>query len=161
MTFYSLVFVLHLWIDQIMLFAGENMLSFEAFRQPKMAGNRAIVVFCDTTEIRWLRCLKRGFRHCAVVLEVEDGWILCDSLSNKTFIKQIFNMNSEALVQRFLAAGLHAVEVDVRTPPRRLAPPLPYSCVEGVKRILGIHAWTILTPWQLYKHLVREPKIRY
>jgi hypothetical protein len=141
--------------------ASENLLNFEACPQPKMAGNRAIVVFCDTTEIRWLRCLKRGFRHCAVVLEVEGGWVLCDCLSNKIYIKQIFDSSPEKLVQRFLAAGLHAVEVGVKTPPRRLAPPLPYSCVEGVKRILGIHAWTILTPWQLYQHLIREPKIRY
>ncbi len=142
-----------------MLFTRKNLLVFGVDAKPSLEGNRAIVVFCDATEIRWLRCLKRGFRHCAVILEVDGGWILCDPLSNITLLKQLDDSDSDELIQRLLSAGLHALEVGVKTPPPRLAPPLPYSCVEGVKRILGIHAWTILTPWQLYRHLIAEPKI--
>ena len=32
----------------------------------------------------------------------------------------------------------------------------PYSCVESVKRILGIRAGLVLTPWQLYRHLYKR-----
>jgi len=119
---------------------------------------RAIVVFRDATEIRWLRILKRGFRHCAVLVEVEQGWVLCDALSNKTVVKQIFDRSSQEIVERLAAAGLHAIEVRVQTPPARMAPILPFTCVEAVKRILGIHAWSIVTPWQLYRHLVQGQK---
>ena len=119
---------------------------------------RAIVVFRDATEIRWLRFLKRGFRHCAVLVEVEGGWVLCDALSNKTVIKHIFIGYSWEIVGRLGAAGLHAIEVRMQTPPARMAPILPFTCVEAVKRILGIHAWSIVTPWQLYRHLVYDKK---
>jgi hypothetical protein len=119
---------------------------------------RAIVVFRDATEIRWLRFLKRGFRHCAVLVEVEQGWVICDTMSNKTYIKQIFNRPSLEIVERLGAAYLHAIEVRVQTPPARMAPILPFTCVEAVKRILGIHAWSIVTPWQLYRHLVQDQK---
>jgi len=31
-----------------------------------------------------------------------------------------------------------------------------FSCVEFIKRVLGIHSCFILTPWQLYKYLNKE-----
>jgi hypothetical protein len=119
---------------------------------------RAIVVFRDATEIRWLRFLKRGFRHCAVLVEVDQGWILCDALSHQTIIKYIFNRSDQDIVEHLGAIGLHAIEVRMQTPPARMAPLLPFSCVETVKRILGIHAWSIVTPWQLYRHLIDDQK---
>ena len=70
-------------------------------------------------------------------------------------------MNSQDLIERFVAAGLHAIEVAPRLAPKRFAPPLPFSCVEGAKRILGIHAWTVVTPWQLYKFLIKGSKNPY
>ncbi|MCA3263000.1 MAG: hypothetical protein ING44_13740 [Telmatospirillum sp.] len=121
-------------------------------------GGRAIVVFRDATEIRWLRFLKRGFRHCAVLVEVECGWILCDALSHRTLLKCIFDASSREIVERLGAAGLHAIEVRVQMPRARIAPILPFTCVEVVKRVLGIHAWGIFTPWQLYRHLIRDQK---
>jgi len=119
---------------------------------------RAIVVFRDATEIRWLRVLKRGFRHCAILVEAEKGWILCDALSHKTVLKQVYNRSSESVVACLAAAGLHALEVRLQTPPERMAPILPFTCVEAVKRIVGIHAWWIVTPWQLYQHLMQNAK---
>jgi len=119
---------------------------------------RAIVIFRDTTEIRWLRFLKRGFRHCAVLVESDIGWVLCDPLSHKTVIKQIFIEDSQEIVDRLAAAGLHAIETVLQNPPRRVAPFMPTTCVEGVKRVLGIHTCWIVTPWQLYRHLMRGSK---
>ena len=136
-----------------------NDLSGLGAERPLESGlGRAIVVFRDATEIRWLRFLKRGFRHCAVLVEVEQGWVICDAMSNKTHIKQISNRSSLEIVERLGAAYLHAIEVRVQTPPARMAPILPFTCVEAVKRILGIHAWSIVTPWQLYRHLVQDQK---
>ena len=36
------------------------------------------------------------------------------------------------------------------------APWMMFTCVEAVKRILGIHKRWILTPWQLYRHLTKN-----
>jgi hypothetical protein len=41
----------------------------------------------------------------------------------------------------------------------RLAPVRPFTCVEAVKRLIGIHAPWTLTPWQLFGHLTDENKI--
>ncbi len=118
-------------------------------------GADALVVFRDQTEIAWLRGLRRGFRHCAVWVRAGDLWIVQESLSNRTILG-VWTADREAdLVAALHAAGHLVVRARVRPAPRRLAPPLPFSCVEAVKRVLGIHAWRVLTPWQLYRHLIR------
>jgi hypothetical protein len=35
----------------------------------------------------------------------------------------------------------------------KAAPFMLFTCVEAVKRVLGIHRRGIVTPWQLYQHL--------
>ena len=37
-----------------------------------------------------------------------------------------------------------------------MAPLAPATCVEAVKRVLGIHAWPIITPRQLYDYLLKD-----
>lgn len=124
-----------------------------------LAGAAALVVFRDQTEIGWLRCLKRGFRHCAVWVRAGDFWILQEALSNQTFLG-IWPAGEGAKLVAFLrASGHRVVPARVAAAPRRIAPPLPYSCVESVKRVLGIQAWSVLTPWQLYRHLSRRLQI--
>jgi len=41
------------------------------------------------------------------------------------------------------------VEAEVTKP----APVMPYSCVEAVKRVLGIRSRRVVTPWGLYRFL--------
>ncbi len=48
-----------------------------------------------------------------------------------------------------------AVEVRIKPPPRRALPPMLFTCVEAVKRIIGLHDFGIVTPWQLYKALIK------
>ncbi|MBI3504026.1 MAG: hypothetical protein HY059_04235 [Proteobacteria bacterium] len=120
-------------------------------------GARALVVFRDQTEIAWLRGLRRGFRHCAVWVRAGDLWILQESLSHRTILGVWAGVGEADLAAALRAAGHRVVRARIRPAPRRLAPPLPFSCVEAVKRVLGIHAWHVLTPWQLYRHLVRQP----
>jgi hypothetical protein len=118
-------------------------------------GAAALVVFRDQTEIAWLRGLRRGFRHCAVWVRAGDLWIVQESLSHRTILGAWRAEREADLVAALRAAGHLVVRARIRPAPRRLAPPLPFSCVEAVKRVLGIHAWHVLTPWQLYRHLVR------
>ncbi len=119
------------------------------------AGAAALVVFRDQTEIGWLCCLKRGFRHCAVWVRAGDFWILQEALSNQTLLGIWPACEGARLVAALRASGHHIVPARIAAAPRRIAPMLPYSCVESVKRVLGIHAWSVLTPWQLYRHLIR------
>ncbi|KAF0112782.1 MAG: hypothetical protein FD149_2342, partial [Rhodospirillaceae bacterium] len=57
--------------------------------------------------------------------------------------------------------GLTVVETVLFVPPLRLAPWAPFTCVEAVKRILGIHVRAIITPWQLYKVLSGQRKVSF
>ncbi|KAF0139569.1 MAG: hypothetical protein FD153_922 [Rhodospirillaceae bacterium] len=43
-----------------------------------------LVVFCDNTDLWWLRFLKRGFRHCFVALCDGRHWVTIDPLSHYT-----------------------------------------------------------------------------
>ena len=119
------------------------------------AGARALVVFRDQTEIRWLHGLRRGFRHCAVWVRAGDFWIAQETLSHQTLLGVWPAGDGAGLVAALRASGHRVLRTRIVAAPRRIAPPLPFSCVESVKRVLGIHAWDVLTPWQLYRHLIR------
>ncbi len=119
-------------------------------------GARALVAFTDRTEIAWLRGLRRGFRHCAVWVRAGDCWIAHETLSHQTFLAVHAGTEEGALVAALCAAGYRVVGARIQAAPRRLAPVLPLTCVEAAKRVLGLHSWRILTPWQLYRHLVRS-----
>jgi hypothetical protein len=116
-------------------------------------GAPALVVFRDRTEIAWLPWLARGFRHCAIVVRVGGDWVLIDSLSHSICVGRFAAEPMARLAARYRAAGMTVVETRVRKAPGRTAPVLPLTCVEAVKPVLGIHAWTILTPRQLHRHL--------
>jgi hypothetical protein len=115
----------------------------------------ALVAFRDRTELAWLRVLRPGFRHCAVWVRVGDFWIGEECLSHRTELSCVPVRYGRALESALRRDGARVVRTFVRAAPRRLAPPLPFTCVEAAKRALGIHAWRILTPFQLYRHLVR------
>ncbi len=52
------------------------------------------------------------------------------------------------------AHGYRVVRAPRLSPPRRMAAPTPFTCVEAMKRLIGLQDWRILTPWQLYRRLV-------
>lgn len=118
-----------------------------------LAHGRALVVFSGQADLWWLRLLRPGFRHCFVVLEGAGGWVAIDALSHRTMLAQIPKIQEQSLVGWYRRRGLTVVSSQIISPKKRMAPPLPYSCVESVKRILGIHACWMLTPWQLFRHL--------
>jgi len=52
--------------------------------------------------------------------------------------------------------GCTVIKTCARHDKKRPAPPMIFTCVEAVKRILGIHSVRIFTPWQLYRHLIKQ-----
>lgn len=116
-------------------------------------GSEALVVFRDHTEIAWLRWLKRGFRHCAVVVRIGGEWVMIDSLSHSICVGKFGAEPMQHLARRYRRAGHIVVETAVGEGKARVAPPLPFTCVEAVKRVLGVQSWFVLTPYQLYRHL--------
>jgi hypothetical protein len=125
-------------------------------RETGKTTDRAVVIFVGCTRIWWLRWLRRGYRHCLVAVETDGGWVLYDPLCHYTEINVIGNGSAEGIIDRYRTAGCTAVLAKRRVPPRRLAPVRPYTCVEAVKRILGLREPLIFTPYQLYRWLRRQ-----
>lgn len=117
------------------------------------AHKRALVVFSGQADLWWLRLLRPGFRHCFVVLRGDRGWVAVDALSHRTALVHIPEMQENILQTCYRRRGFLVVPSEINSPKKSMAPIMPYSCVESVKRILGIHARLVVTPWQLYRHL--------
>jgi len=117
-----------------------------------LAPRKAWVVFSGQTDLFWLKILKPGFRHCYALLHDGRHWLSFDPLSNYTEIL-VHNVPPDFDVPAWLRARGHFVVPAPLMRPRCAAPWMIYSCVEAVKRIIGLHARFVFTPWQLYRHL--------
>ena len=114
---------------------------------------RALVVFSGATDLRWLGLLKRGFRHCFVALDDGERWITVDALSHRTEVVAQALPPGFDLAGYYRAQGLVVMEALPRPVDRRAAPWELHSCVGSIKRLLGIRARRVVTPWQLYRYL--------
>ncbi len=113
---------------------------------------RAIVVFCEGEGWR-SGVLKRGFGHCFVV--VNDGlrWVTIDAAKGVPIV-------STGREAGFNLANWHRSHgtTIIETEQRKEAPIGPFciaNCVGMVKAVLAIRAPFVLTPYQLYRYLVR------
>ncbi|AUN31963.1 hypothetical protein [Niveispirillum cyanobacteriorum] len=117
-----------------------------------------LLVFCNETQIAWLRILKRGFRHVFIAQRVVGGWVTIDPLSTRMEV-EFHPMDPETnLASWFTLCGHRVVSAQVRGASEvPIGLPLaPLTCVSVAKRVLGIRVARILTPWQLYRHLTER-----
>jgi hypothetical protein len=113
-----------------------------------------LVVFADHAGCPWLRALRRGYRHCFVVLRAGSVWLACEPLKDRIELDAL-ELPSEFDLAAFYREQGHRVLLGQRSLPRtrhRFAL-APLTCVTVVKRLLGIDAPWVWTPWQLYSHL--------
>ena len=113
----------------------------------------ALVVFSGATEFWWLRWLKPGFRHCFMILEIDNTWVVYDPLSHQTKIALFPACTQMDLVAWYEASNCIVIPCTTKTAPKKMAPFFFFTCVEAVKRVLGIHDRCIFTPQQLHKRL--------
>lgn len=115
------------------------------------------VIFHSHTELSYLKFLKPGFRHVSLVINDGENWISYDPLKTHTKINVLKILPSYEFnhyVKSF--DEISYVKVKFKIDRKRIYFPGPFSCVECVKRTLGIHNPFILTPYQLYKYLRKE-----
>lgn len=120
----------------------------------EVAPASALVVFADHAACVWLRPLRRGFRHCFVALRAGPLWLACEPLKDRIELDALA-LPAEFDLAAFYGSQGYRVLVGKRPPPRPRRPlaPAPLTCVTVVKRLLGIVAPWVWTPWQLYVHL--------
>ena len=117
------------------------------------SAGRALVAFGGSADLKWLRVLRPGYRHCFALLESHGQWVLYNPLSCGTEIEVWPGEQEENLRAWLVQNGYEIIEDQIR--PLRAKPFgwAPFSCVEAVKRVLGLRAPGVFTPWQLYRHL--------
>jgi hypothetical protein len=125
---------------------------------PSPDWRRALVVFSGRTELTWLKWLRPGFRHCFLLLDGPQGWLCINPLAHHTHIQPLQLPAGFDLAGWYRRMGFRVIEAPVAVPRCRALPWRPFTCVEAVKRILGIRAGLILTPWQLYLFLSNSGK---
>lgn len=116
------------------------------------------VVFSNDTDIGFLKFLRRGFRHCFIIMKQDDKWILIDPRADKTDIQILPHPSHFNFPRYFTTQGKIVCKIlNIKTP-KKIAPIIPMSCVETVKRIIGIHRWFVFTPYQLYRSINKIKK---
>ena len=121
-----------------------------------MSAGLAVVVFSDAAALPWLRWLRPGFRHCFVAVPDGDAWLVLDPLAHRLHLAHGGCGPAAAVAAHYRARGLVALVVRRHEPPRRAAPLAAFTCVETVKRVLGLHRRWIFTPYQLFRYLKKN-----
>ncbi|MGF1475206.1 MAG: hypothetical protein ACFB6S_06535 [Geminicoccaceae bacterium] len=120
---------------------------------------RAIVVFSGQTELRFLRWLRPGFRHCFVLVQDSEGWICCDWIKGRLVVDFLGHHDLAFLVTHYVRQGCRVVPTVASA--HNAAPaawPRALSCVEVTKQVIGISSCFPITPLGLYRHLVEQPQ---
>ena len=117
-----------------------------------------LVVFADAPEKRFLGMLKPGFRHCFVLVSgLRAGeWICLDPQSHRVKCESWCYSPIFDPAAYYRGIGHHCIWAHYPQIVTRKVRFGPMSCVELVKRLLGISAFWIVTPWQLYRYLLQQ-----
>lgn len=114
------------------------------------------VIFCNSNSFWWQTLLKDGFKHCFVIIEDYNGnYTFIDANCTNIAVSIIYNLEHETDLQEIC----HKQRCKILTIPttklisNKKAPLAFLTCVELVKRVLGIHKRSILTPYSLYKYI--------
>lgn len=114
----------------------------------------AIVVFEHRACRGPLRLLRPGFRHCFCLLRTGEQWLLCDPLKGSLRLDLLPPYDARDLAEHYARLGRHALLGRIARCGVAAGFGLrPLSCVEIVKRAIGLVAPGVLTPYQLYRKL--------
>jgi len=115
------------------------------------------IVFTGKTDIAWLKILKPNFRHCYALLHDGRYWVSIDPLASHTDIEVHHQLAAHYDLPGWLEYQGHKVlKIDQTFSCQKSASFPFFSCVEVVKRLMGLHHPFIITPWQLYKFLQKQ-----
>ncbi len=117
---------------------------------------KAWLVCTNQTDLKGLKIFKKGFRHCFLILHDGAHWVSVDPLSNQMEVI-VHNLEPDFDLPAWLKTRGHkVVEAPIVQRTNKTAPIMLFTCVEACKRILGVRNIMILTPWQLYKHILKQ-----
>jgi hypothetical protein len=116
--------------------------------------NAIWVAFTGKADVRFLKLLKPGFRHCFALIQGDERWLTVDPMLHKMDVCATHCARDFNLPGYLRSKGYRVVRAPNLCPARRMAVPSPFTCVEAMKRLIGLHDWRVFTPWQLYRRLL-------
>lgn len=135
--------------------AEESIMSMMPVTSAQPVQEKAWVVFSGKSDWPWLKLLRPGFRHCFVIVHDGTRWLSLDPLLQHTELK-VHDVPPDFDLPGWLTArGNRVMAAPLNRAHTKPAPVMVFTCVEAVKRVLGLHKWAVMTPWQLYRHLTR------
>ncbi|MCS6877477.1 MAG: hypothetical protein NZP72_04165 [Geminicoccaceae bacterium] len=114
------------------------------------------MVFEDRAGSPLLACLRPGFRHCFCLLARPCGWIVCDPLKSEIRLEAIAPYEEGELLAHYRSLGAIALAGGCKSNPDGVSLCAPLTCVSLVKRLVGLRAPGVWTPYQLYRALLRH-----
>jgi hypothetical protein len=120
-----------------------------------MYDNTQIIIFVGNSNLYKLKNLRKGFRHCFMILTNSQKKILHENLLDATVICILSDVDNEFLIKWCHSRGFSIIKSNIKSYTKQKLHLRLFSCVEGTRRILREERINILTPWQLYR-LLRE-----
>ena len=100
----------------------------------------------------WQKFLRKGYRHVFAVRFDGFFWIKMEMTIGFTDF-EVLPYYDHATIESILRGKEVTYQyVETWRKMRYRSLFAPQSCVEGMKALLGIRAWWVLTPYQLYKY---------
>lgn len=122
---------------------------------------KAWVVFAENSDLPYLKVLKRGFRHCYIIVKDGDHWVSLDPLANHIELQVHAHVPKDMDLPAWLQSrNTRILPAAINRRHKKAAPLGLFTCVETVKRFLGIHDRFIFTPYQLYRYLEKDNGLR-
>ncbi|HEY8962871.1 MAG TPA: hypothetical protein VIN59_00255 [Alphaproteobacteria bacterium] len=113
------------------------------------------IAFSGICDVRLLKILKPGFRHCFAIIREKGAWIVVDPMLHKLDVTTTHLPEDFDFPAWLRNRGYRVVRAPHLSPRRILSLPSPFTCVEAMKRLIGLQNWKVLTPWQLYRTLLQ------
>ena len=110
----------------------------------------AYVAFGGNPTHWWTRFLKKGFYHCALLIGNGFEWILIDPVMHYTDLILMHQRHAPEILKN---KGYLLVRTTLKMPKKVSFHFRPMTCVETVKRFLGLTNPKIWTPYQLFLYL--------
>ena len=107
----------------------------------------AYVAFGGNRTHWWTRFLKKGFYHCLLIFGNGYEWYIIDPVMHFT---DFIILKTNRIENLFQLKGYKIVRATPKIPTIIHFALRPCTCVEIVKRFLGIQMFSIWTPYQLF-----------
>ncbi len=113
----------------------------------------AFVAFGGTPTHWWTYFLKKGFYHCFLILGNGREWYIIDPVMHFT---DFIIVKTHHIEKFFLNKGYQLIRTTPILPTRVRFFLRPCTCVETVRRFLGIQHPFLWTPHQLFSYLIKK-----